>query len=65
MGMRGINVGMWVDLRGNTENAGNQCSNAGNRGVPLGIAVDMTQNRGQNDKLKEWRDVKIIENDHI
>ena len=42
MGMRGINVGMWVDLRGNTENAGNQCSNAGNRGVPLGIAVDMT-----------------------
>ena len=45
--------------------AGNKCGNAGNQGGNLGIAIEMTQNCSENDKLKECREVKIIENGHI
>ena len=29
------------------------------------MAVEMTQNSNGNNKLKKWREVKIIENEHI
>ena len=50
---------------GNVGNVGNKCGDAGNQGGNLGIAVEMTQNSSGNDKLKELREVKIIENGHI
>ena len=31
----------------------------------LGIAVKMTQNSNGHDKFKEWKEVKITENEHI
>ena len=46
-------------------NAGNKCGNAGNQGGNLGITIEMTQNCSDDDKLKESREVKIIENGHI
>ena len=45
-------------------NAENQRGYAGNLGGNLGIAAEMTQN-SENDKLKECREVKIIENEYI
>ena len=53
------------NLGGNMENGENQCYGAGNQGGNLGRAVKMTQNNSENDKLKEWRKVKIIENEHL
>ena len=34
----------------------------GIKGGNLSITVEMTQNSNGNDKFKEWRGVKIIEN---
>ena len=31
----------------------------------LGIALEMTQNYSGNDELKEWKQVEMIENEHI
>ena len=42
----------------------NQGGDAGNQVGNLSIAVEMTQNSNGNDKFKEWRKVKIIENEH-
>ena len=53
------------NLGGNAENAENQCGDTGNQGRNLGITVEMTLNSSGNYKLKEWREVKIIENKHI
>ena len=41
----------------------NQSGDAGNQSVNLSIAIELTQN--SNDKFKEWREVKIIEKEHI
>ena len=51
------NVG---NLGGNTKNVWNQDGNAGNQGGNLSIAVEITWNSNGNDKLKDWREVKII-----
>ena len=40
----------------------NQCGDAGNQDGDLGIAVEITQSCSGNNKLKEKREVKIIEN---
>ena len=64
MRMWGISVGV-REMRGYTENAENLCGDAGNQGGNLGIAVEMAQTSNANDKLKEWREVKIIEKEHI
>ena len=58
MGMRGT----WVEMQ---KNEGNQCGDAGNQAGNLSIAVEMTSNSNGNDKFKEWREVKIIKNEHI
>ena len=47
------------------KNAENQSGDAGNQNGNLGIAVEITQNSNGNDKFKEWREVKIIENEHV
>ena len=52
------------NCEGWNRNAENQCGFAGNLGGNLGIAAEMTQN-SENDKLKECREVKIIENEYI
>ena len=45
---------------------GNQCGEAVKEGKNLGIAVEMTYGNGTgNEKLKELRKVKIIDNEHI
>ena len=49
---------------GQNRNAENQRGYAGNLGGNLVIAAEMTQN-SENDKLKECREVKIIENEYI
>ena len=49
----------------NWGNMGNQGGDAGNQDANLSIAVEMTQNSNVNDKFKEWREVKIIENERI
>ena len=36
----------------------------GYQGKNLRIAVEMAKNRNGNDKFSEWREVKIIENEH-
>ena len=41
------------------KNMGNQGGNAGNQGGNLSIAVEITWNSNGNDKLKDWREVKI------
>ena len=46
------------------ENEGNHDSDTGNQNGNLG-AVEMAQNSNRNDKFKERREVKIIENEHI
>ena len=47
------------NLSGNTK-CGNQGSDAGNQGRNLSIAVEITWNSNENDKLKDWREVRII-----
>ena len=39
---------------------GNQGGDAGNQGGNLSIAVEITWNSNGNDKLKDWREVRII-----
>ena len=51
------NVG---NLGGNTKNVGNQGGDAGNQVGNLSIAVKIIWNSNGNDKLKDWREVKII-----
>ena len=48
------------NLGGNTKNVGNQGGDAGNQGRSLSTAVKITWNSNGNDKLKGWREVKII-----
>ena len=48
------------DLCGNTKNMGNQRGDAGNQGGNLSVAVEITWNSNGNDKLKDCREVKII-----
>ena len=48
------------NLGGNTKNVGNKGGDAGNQGGKLSIAVEITWNSNGNDKLKSWREVKII-----
>ena len=48
------------NLGGNTKNVGNQGGVAGNQGRNLSIAVEITWNYNGNNKLKDWREVKII-----
>ena len=43
----------------------NQHGNAENQGGDLSIVVEMTQKRYGNDEFKEWKEVKIIINEHI
>ena len=39
---------------------GNQGGNAGNQGGNLRIAVEITWDSNGNDKLKDWREVTIL-----
>ena len=39
---------------------GNKGRNAGNQGGNLTIAVEITWNSDGNDKLKDWKEVRII-----
>ena len=48
------------NLSGNTKNVGNQGGDAGNQGGNLHIAIETTWNSNGNDKLKDWREAKII-----
>ena len=52
VGMRGI----YVEI----QNVGNQAGNAGNQVGNLSVAVEITWNGHGNDKLKDCREVKII-----
>ena len=62
------------NLGGNAENTRNQGGDVENQGGNLyiqqkqyrnSIAVEMKSESNGNDKFKEWREVKIIENEHI
>ena len=44
----------------NTKNVGNQGGDAGNQSGNLSIAVETTWNSNGNDKLLDWREVKMI-----
>ena len=74
-GMQGIRVGMrrmrcecgcresvWECGKSGWKykNMGNQGSDAENQGGNLIIAVEITWNSNGNDKLKDWKEVKII-----
>ena len=48
------------DLFGNTKNMGNRRGHTGNQGGNLSVAVEITWNSNGNDKLKDCREVKII-----
>ena len=43
------------------KNLGNQVGDVENQGGNLGITVEITQESNGNDKVKEWREVKMIE----
>ena len=45
---------------GNTKNMRIQGSDAGNQGGNLSIAAEITWNSNGNNKLKDWKEVKII-----
>ena len=53
------------NLGENAKNVGNQGGNEGNQGGNLSIAAEMTCNSNWKDKFKEWREVKVIEINHI
>ena len=53
------------NLGGNAKNAENQRGDVQNQGGNLGIVVEMKQESNENDKFKERREVKIIENKHV
>ena len=61
----GDQCGYAKNLGTNVENTGTKCADAGNQCGVFGITVEMTQNIRGNDKLKEVREIKIIENEHI
>ena len=42
------------------KNVRNQGRNVGNQDGNLSVAVEITWNSNRNDKLKDWREVKII-----
>ena len=48
------------NLVGNTKYVGNQGGDARNQGGNLSIVVEIAWNNNENDKLKDWREVKII-----
>ena len=52
-------------LGGNAKNAGNQDDDVKNQSGNLGVAVEMKQESNRNGKFKEWREVKVIDNEHI
>ena len=58
-------MGNAENLGGNTKIAGSKGGDAGNEGRILDIAVEITWKSNGNDKFKEWREIKIIENEHI
>ena len=68
VGMRGMDGNAGAEnhrrnagnLGRNTKNVGNQGDDAGNQGGNLNIAVEIILNSNGNDKLKDWREVKII-----
>ena len=41
-------------------NVWNQSGDAGNQGRNLSVAIEITWNSNGNDKLEDWREVKII-----
>ena len=47
------------------KNAGNQSVDVETQGGNLDIAVEMKQESNRNGKFKEWREVKVTENEHI
>ena len=47
------------------KNDGNQRGDVENQSGNLGIAVEMKQESNRNGNFKEWREVKVIENEHI
>ena len=49
----------------NANNPRNQAGDVDNQGGKLSIAVKMTQESNGNDKFKEWRELKIDENERI
>ena len=53
------------NVDGNAKNVGNQDWDARNQGGNLNIATEITSNSNGNDKFKDRREVKIIENDYI
>ena len=46
-------------------NAGNQVGDVENQVGNLDVVVEMKQESNRNGKFKEWREVKVIENEHI
>ena len=53
---------MVTNLGGNAKNAGNQGGHVQNQGGNLGIVVEIKWKSNRNNKFKERREVKIIEN---
>ena len=52
-------------LGGNAKNVGNQFGDVENQVGNLGKAVEIKQESNRNGKLKDWGEVKGIENEHI
>ena len=47
------------------KNAGNQGGDVENQEGNLDIAVEMKYENNRNGRFKEWKEVKVIENEHI
>ena len=60
MWVRRISMGIQEDMVAIQKMGGNQGGNAGNQGGNLNIAVEITLNTNENNELKDWRKVKII-----
>ena len=58
-------LGNTGNLGGNAKNVRNQGGDAGSQGKSLSTAVELTQDSNGNDQFEEWKEVKIMENEHI
>ena len=56
---------MVQNLGWNTKNTANQGGDVENQGGNLGVEVEMKLESTGKDKFKEWREARIIENEHI
>ena len=53
------------NLGGNVKNVANQGGDVKNQGGDWARAVEIKQGSNKNGRFKEWREIKVIKNEHI